>query len=228
MKFSILLFLSILPFPVFAQNLPQNDTQFWNEITVSKPIIKDQDKKGKVFDRVSIFFNGTLRFGNKIKNLIDERIGFGFDLKINRFLTLTPSYLYRSFKATLNSREFESRLRFAATLEKKWKKFAIKDRNLIEYRLRNSRTDSTRYRNKFTFSYSVLKDDKELFAPFVADEPYYDFNAKRWTRNEFSAGITRKFTKNFSADFYYLYQKNRSGTPRTVNAVGINLKLKLD
>ncbi|MBX7174365.1 MAG: DUF2490 domain-containing protein [Pyrinomonadaceae bacterium] len=228
MKLILILLFYIFSFPVFSQNLPKSDTQWWNDVTITKPLIKSKDSKGKEFDRFSIFFNGTLRFGNHLKTAIDERVGFGFDIKVNHFLTLTPSYLYRSNKPNLSVREYESRFRFAATLEKKFAKFSIKDRNLIEYRMRNSHADSTRYRNKFTFTVPILKDKKELFAPFVADEPYYDFSIKHWSRNEFSAGITKKFTNNFTGDFYYLRQDNRSGTPKAVNAVGMSFKIKLD
>ncbi|HRH42368.1 MAG TPA: hypothetical protein PKY82_12140, partial [Pyrinomonadaceae bacterium] len=96
MKFSLLIFLALFTYPAFAQNLPQTDNQWWNDITVTKPLIKTKDKKGKEFERLSVFFNGTLRFGDKFNTNIDERVGFGFDIKVNHFLTLTPSYLYRS------------------------------------------------------------------------------------------------------------------------------------
>lgn len=223
--FLIIIFLST---PIFAQNLPVHDTQFWNDITITKPILKTKDSKGKETDKVSIFFTGTLRFGNKLRTLTDERIGFGFDFKINKYLTLTPSYLYRYDKPRLNSREYESRFRFAATLEKKWARFSLKNRNLVEYRLRNSKADSTRYRNKTTLAFPILKNKKEIFTPFIADEPYYDFSAKHWTRNELSIGITKKFNKTYSADFFYLRQDNRSGIPKSLNVIGIGLKIKLD
>ncbi len=220
--------ISFCSFPVFSQNLPKSDTQFWNDVTITKPLTKAKDKKGKEFDRLSIFFNGTLRFGNHLKTDIDERVGFGFDIKVNHFLTLTPSYLYRSNKPNLAVREYESRFRFAATLEKKFGRFSIKDRNLIEYRMRNAHADSTRYRNKFTFTVPILKDKKEIFAPFIADEPYYDFSVKHWSRNELTVGITKKFSKNFAVDFYYLRQDNRTGIPKSVNAFGLGFKIKLD
>lgn len=228
MKFSLLIFLALFTYPAFAQNLPQTDNQWWNDITVTKPLIKTKDKKGKEFERLSVFFNGTLRFGNKFNTNIDERVGFGFDIKVNHFLTLTPSYLYRSNRPDLIKREYESRFRFAATFEKKLPKFSIKDRNLIEYRMRNSHADSTRYRNKFTFTYPLLHNDKEIFAPFVADEPYYDFSIKHWSRNELSVGITKKFNKHFTTEVYYLRQDNRSGLPKALNAIGLNFKFKLD
>ena len=229
MKFIFLLLLTLLfSASIFAQNLPQTDTQWWNEITVSKPLIKTKDSKGKDIERVSVFFNGTLRFGNKIKTVIDERAGFGFDFKVNKYLTLTPSYVYRYAKPTLNSKDYESRFRFAATLEKKWSHFSLKDRNLVEYRMRNSKADSTRYRNKITFTVPILKDKKELFSPFVSTEPYYEFRAKAWTRNELWLGISKKFTRNFTMDFFYIREDNKSGLPKSVNGLGTYIKIKLD
>ncbi len=229
MKFVIFLLTLISATITFAQtNFPKTDTQIWNDFTITKTLITAKDNKGKQFDKVSLFFTGNLRFGNKIKSLIDERFGVGIDLKVNKYLTLSPSYLYRSNKATLIRHDYESRLRFAATLEKKWSKFSIKDRNLVEYRLRNSRSDSVRYRNKLTFVFPILKDKKELFAPFIADEVFYDFHDKHWTRNEISVGITKKINKNFATDFYYLRQDNLNGLPKSINAFGIALKFKID
>jgi hypothetical protein len=228
MNLKFLFLLLCLSSSIAAQNLPETDTQLWTDISVTKPLVKGQDRKGKEFDRVSIVFNGTMRFGNHLQAFIDQRLSLGFDIKVNSFLTLTPAYLYRSERPALNRRQYESRFRFAATLEKKWTRFSLKDRNLVEYRLRNSRADSTRYRNRLTFSYPILKGKKEIFAPYLADEVFYDFSARLWTRNEFSAGISRKLTKNLTGDFYYLRQQNRSGTPRALNVIGINLKVKLD
>ncbi|HEX9959544.1 MAG TPA: DUF2490 domain-containing protein, partial [Pyrinomonadaceae bacterium] len=127
-----------------------------------------------------------------------------------------------------NRKEFESRFKFAAMLENKWTRVSVRDRNLIEYRARNSRADSVRYRNKLQFNFPIHKDKKEIFAPFVADEIFYDFHDKAWTRNELTLGISRKFTPDFSADFFYLYQRNRGDVLKNVNAFGINLKFKFD
>lgn len=214
---------------VFSQIAPpESDFQFWNETQLIFPIVKSRDKNNKEFERIDFFLAGTLRFGRNYTQFVDERIGFGFDFKINKYITLTPSYLYRATQPYQNRREFESRFRFAASVEKKWSKFSLRDRNLIEYRMRNSRTDSTRYRNKLQINFPVHRDKKEIFAPFVADEVYYDFHEKAWTRNELTLGINKKFTPNFSADFFFLNQRNRGNILRNVNAFGINLKIKID
>lgn len=213
----------------FAQSAPpENDFQFWNDTQISFPLIKTKDKHNKEIEKLSFFISGTLRFGRNYTHFVDERIGGGFEIFVNKYLTLAPNYLYRAAQPYAGRKEYEHRLRFDASLEKKWSSFSIKDRNRIEYRIRNAHTDSVRYRNKIQLKIPVVSDKKEIFAPFVATEPFYDFEASAWTRNELSAGISKKFTPKASADFFYLWQHNRGNVLRNVNALGISLKFKVD
>lgn len=216
----------LLILPAYSQTgPPERDFQSWNDLQISIPIKKSKDKKS---ERVSLVFYGTLRFGRNLSHLVDERIGIGVEFRLNKMFTFTPSYLYRADQPFEGRKEFENRLRFDVGIEKKYKNFSIKDRPRLEFRFRNSRSDSTRFRNKFQFSIPVKKENKEIFTPFVADEPFYEFQSKHWTRNEFSAGITKKFNKNVSADFYYLLQNNRGNSFKYVNALGISFKIKID
>lgn len=232
-KLFLFSFFTILLCPLFAHSQAvarESDIQFWHETTVTIPIYKTKDSKGKETEKISVFFNGVLRFGGNISRLMDERAGFGIDFKVNKYLTLTPSYLYRTEQPAPGRHEQESRLRFAGTLEKKFAHFSIKDRNLVEYRLRRNVPNSTRYRNRFTFTVPILKEKKELFSIYASDEIYFDFRAKRWSRNEFSPGISKKFSKNLTMDFFYLLQTSirSSTTPKRVSAFGINVKIKVD
>ena len=219
-------FCSNLHFSQTAQ--PETDFQIWNETQLIFPIVKEKDSQGKQTEKVLFFITGNLRFGRKLPRLVDERIGFGFDFKVNKYVTLTPSYLYRAGQPFQGSKEYENRLRFAVNLEKKWKTFSLRDRNLLEYRLRHSRADSVRYRNKFQFNYPVIKDKKEMFTPFAANEVFYDFREKTFTRDEVSLGLSKKLNKNQTIDFYYLLQANKSGALKYLNVFGVNLKIKVD
>ncbi|HEV8593067.1 MAG TPA: hypothetical protein VGQ55_13260, partial [Pyrinomonadaceae bacterium] len=82
---------------VAAQTLspPNTDFQVWNETTVAFPILKKENKGGKKVDRISLLLLGTLRLGQNRLFPVDERIGFGFDLRLNNNFAFTPSYLYR-------------------------------------------------------------------------------------------------------------------------------------
>lgn len=208
-----------------AQTPPERDTQIWSDVNVTVPIIKKADKKTS---RVSLVLSGTLRFGRNVSRQVDERISAGFEFRVNRYLTFTPAYLYRADQPYAGHREWESRIRLDVGLERQFKGFSIKDRNRIEHRFRNGRSDSTRYRNKILISVPVKRDGKELFAPFVADEPYLEFQSKKFTRNEFSAGISKKFTSAVSADFFYMLQNNRGNVLKYINAFGITLKIKIE
>lgn len=206
----------------------QGDFQVWNETTLVFPVLSTKDKQGKKVDRLSLLTFGVLRLGQNRLHPVDARVGAGFDLRLNKYFNFTPTYLYRRGEAVRDRKEFEHRLRFDLTVGNKWKNFSIKDRSRFEYRVRNSRANSSRYRNKFTFAFPVRHNDKEVFSPFVAEEWYYDFTAKEFSTNEVSAGITRKLSKNTSADFYYVRRDFNSGPLRYLNGVGVNLKIRID
>ncbi len=210
----------------FSQTIPiDNDIQIWNDTSVSFPLIKSKNKEGKEFERLSFSINGILRFGRNVSRPVDERIGVGFNYRINKYFSLAPDIFYRGTQPFKGRRDYETRFRFAVVLENKWKHFSIANRNQIEYRMRNSRQDSVRYRNRFRFNYSLIKAKTELFTPFISDEVFHDFQVKAWTRNEFFVGIGKKFNNNFSTDIYYLFAKDRS-FPKTINGIGVSLKFK--
>jgi hypothetical protein len=212
----------------FSQSPPVEDIQLWNETTLTVPLYKTKDAKGKETDRVSFFVNGVLRVGDNIKRPVDERVGFGFDFKANHYLGFTTAYLYAASQPVRGRREYETRLRFAVNLEKKFKKFTLRDRNLVEYRLRNGRPNSTRYRNRFQFSYPILRNGKEFFTPYASDEVFYDFLPKQWTRNEVTGGISKKINNNLTTEFFYTLRNNRGSTLKYVNIFGVNLKFRID
>lgn len=229
LNFLIASILLIFVGAAFPQNrAPERDVQFWTDTQIIFPLLKKKDDKGKESDKLTFSLLGTFRAGRNVTHPVDERIGFGFDYQINKYLSFTPSYLYRAGQPFRGRKEFEHRLRFEVNAEKKWKNFSIKDRNRVEYRIRHSRGDSVRYRNKITLKVPVKKNGKEIFAPFVADEPFYDFREKAWTRNEFSAGISKKLSKSVSSDFFYLLQNNRGNSFKYVNVFGVNLKFRID
>lgn len=225
-KFFFSLFAATFLFSVesFSQTPPERDFQSWNDIQISFPLIKDE----KQVEKLSFFVSGTLRIGRNVSRFADERIGAGFDIFVNKYVGLSPSYFYRAGQPFAGRKEYEHRLRFDVNLEKKWSSFSIRDRNRVEYRIRNSRSDSVRYRNRIQLRIAVKRDGKEIFTPFVATEPFYDFQVKQWTRNEFSAGISRKLSSNASGDFYYMLQSNRGNVLKTINIIGVSLKFKVD
>ena len=61
---------------------PTEDHQFWNEFQLVK-------HTGKKTDLVLI---GVLRIGRDWARPVDERVGVGYAFKLNKFLTVMPTY----------------------------------------------------------------------------------------------------------------------------------------
>jgi hypothetical protein len=210
-----------------SQSIPDSDFQIWHETVLSFPVIKKKDDSGKESDRLSVLLIGAFRLGQNRLFPVDGRVGAGFDLKLNKYWSFSPTYVYRRGEPFRNIKEFEHRLRFDVTVGHKWKHFSLKDRSRYEYRIRNSRPDSSRYRNKFTFAFPLNKHGKEIFSPYVSEEVYYDFRLKEFSTNEISAGISKRLSKNTSADFFWL-RRDFSVGGLSLNAIGANLKIRID
>lgn len=246
------LFAAAACLPVSAQTDEKTeDVQFWSDTTLTFPLLKRKDNS----EKVNFFVTGTFRAGDNLTRAIDQRIGAGFDFVINKYVTFSPSYLYRAEQPVTGGKAFEHRVRYDTTLkydfkskyvtgkdadgketEKSYTRFSIKDRNRFEHRIRHSRGDTLRYRNKITASMPLYKDEtaddgkltkKHFLEPFVATEPFYDFRDDKWFRNELSFGVIRKFGDH-SAEFYYMWQRNFQAPLKNVNVIGVNLKFKID
>ena len=208
----------------FSQTRRQSTFQSWNEVQVIVPLVRGKDSKGKSFDRVTATFGGILRIGRSNLDFVDNRYGVVFDFRVNKYLSLLSSVLYRKDELVKNRRNYETRLDFGLTLSKTFKKITFKDRNEFEHRFRNSRIDTNLYRNRLQVSYPVKYKEKELFSPFISEEVYYELKSKTVVLNDFYAGITRKLTPKISLDLAYI---RSDGKPVNVNGFSVGLKIKL-
>jgi len=206
----------------------ERDFQVWSETVINLPLVKKKDTKGKEFKDLTLLFIGSFRLGRNKLYPVDERVGIGFDKRINKYVSITPTYIYKYAEQTPGRKDIEHRVRFDTTLSFAYKELSIKDRNRVEYRIRHSRPDTVRYRNRITFKHPVKKDGKTIFSPFVADEVFYDFRDGRFFRNEIAVGIERKVTSNFTTEIFYLNRYNTGGIPKYINAIGVNFKVEID
>jgi hypothetical protein len=223
-----LFFLVLLGFPVFAQTSSSAKSEFqeWNEVQLICPLKQKKDKKDKTYDVITATFSGIFRLGqNNLSQFVDSRAGLTLDFRVHKYAHLYTGYQYRTDDALPHTRGYEQRINFALGLEKTWDKFTLKERNMYEHSYRVNRIDTNRYRQRVQASYSITgKEKKELFAPYVSEEGYYDTDNHSWVRNEFYAGITKKFNKRYSADFFYI---RLDTLPVNANGIGVTLKIKL-
>src|SRR5215203_2491015 len=201
-----------------------SEFQSWNEVQLIVPVTHGKDSKGKKFDKITATFTGILRIGRSNWDFLDNRAGITLDFRVNKYLTLMTSALYRKDELVKNQRRNETRLDFGFVLSKTWKNFTFKDRNMYEHRFRNSRADTNLYRNRLVVSHPIKHNDRELFSPFISNEGYFDLKTKKWVQNEFFAGISRKLNSRLTLDLAYI---RNDSAPTNVNGFSTSLKIKL-
>jgi hypothetical protein len=210
---------------VFSQAAPlPSQFQSWNEVQLIVPIAHAKDAKGKTIDKATVTFSGILRIGRSNVDFLDNRLSAIVDFRVNRYLTLVTSVLYRQDEITVNQRHSETRFDAGATLSKTWSKFSFRDRNVYEHRFRSGRTDLNLYRQRIQISRSLTFNKKEIFTPFISEEGYYDLHSKSWIQNEFFAGVTRRLNHKTAIDIAYVRTDTR---PVNVNGISLNLRIKL-
>lgn len=212
---------------VYAQTAepPRDDQQSWHETQLIAPL-------GKQTDLVII---GVLRMGRDFSRPVDERIGAGIAFKVNKYLTLMPTYLYVDQQPFAGRRISEHRLIVNVTGKFKLGELTFTDRNLIERRARHSSRDFTVYRNRLQIDHPVNIGSFH-FKPFIADEVWYSTqpraaggppNQLDWFRNRISAGIIKQFGERFQAEFFYLRQHDGISRPGDVHALGTLFRVYL-
>ena len=203
---------------IFAQ--PDNDdAQFSNETTFEFPF----DKNNKKLSGIII---SNLRLTKNISDLSDKRIGFAVKYKATKNLTIQPSYIFR-IQTSAGPNRYEHRLRLDIIPKKSFEKFSIENRSRFEQRIKtNRRTDNTFYRNRTKFKIPIKKNGETIFTPFFSNGTYFDLRNTRIHRNDTVGGISKKFTKHFTTDFYYQYRRNFQSRTKLIHIIGINFKFK--
>jgi Protein of unknown function (DUF2490) len=201
---------------------PREDRQFWSEAQIIKPLTDDKD----------LIIIGVLRFGREFQRPVDERIGGGVAFKLNRYLTLMPTYLYVDQQPFEGRRTSEHRLVFNLTGKIGLGKLTFTDRNLLERRVRHGTPDFTVYRNRLQIDHPARFGTFE-FKPFLAGEIWCSTQSgtqgrQGWFRTRISPGIIKQFSKRFSAEFFYLYQRDSINRPGNIHAIGTVLRIYLN
>lgn len=201
-----------------------SEFQSWNEVQFIVPLTRGKDAKGKKIDKLTATFIGTTRIGRRPVDFLDNRAGAIVDYRLSRYLSVFAAGLYREDEIVKNARRYESRIDAGATVSQFWRGFAFRDRSEYEHRFRNNRADLNLYRNRIVVNHPIRLNKKEIFTPFVSEEGFYDLQAKRWVRNEFYAGVTRRLNRRTTIDIAYI---RLDTSPTNVNGLSLNLKIKL-
>lgn len=221
----IILPLILLVFCSFAQaqNLPE-DKQIWTSTQFVVGLKKGKDKKGKEIDKVALLVDLIGRFGDDVSRPVDQRVAASLEYRFSNFFRLTSGYLYQKAAPLRTGKNYESRFIIAGTFDRKAGEVNLRSRIMLERKFRNSRADTTNYKFLLQAGIPVKYKKKEIFAPYVANEAYYDTLSKTWSRNEFKVGLTRKLTNRLTGDIYYIRVDTR---PLNINGLGLHLRVKI-
>ena len=229
LRFSIPILLLISAFASHGtgQTPLDPDFQFWNDNTIVIPIISSPVNGSGRKDKLSLLILQTNRVGTNGLHAADERVGFGFEALV-KYLTISPTYLYRAAHALPRHWQYEHRMRFDATLSKDWNSIGIKNRNRVERLIRNSRSDLTRYRNRTTVRFPLNPEGKHRIDAFGMIEPNYEFTRGIWTVLDVGGGIATKLTQDLSTEIYFIHRGPLKDRVPHINGIGFSLKLNLD
>lgn len=194
---------------------PRGDTQSWNEVQFTVPFN----------EQVELTLSGEFRLGRNLGDFVDERVGASLRFKLGKYFEFSPGYEYILKQPDRSRNTFENRLSFAGTVKIPVGRFTVENRNQFERRLRNSQSDTTRYRNRLLISRPVKIGGVELDL-FASEEVFYDWSENDWTRSRFSVGGEKKFSEQFTLEVYYTRQNDGFGSPGDLHIIGTTFKLR--
>ncbi len=197
--------------------VPKTDTESWNDVQLSIPLSK----------KVDFLIQGTLRIGGNLTTPVDERWGFGFNYKIQKYVTLNELYFHREATPPNGKHEYEDRLSIGATLNLPvGKKLTLVNREWFERRWRKPQVDAWRYRNRVRLEHP-FRIQKQKFTFFVSDEVFYDWSLHDWVRNRFGVGVNHAFNRHFTLEIYGMRQNDGRTRPGDINIIGTVMRFRL-
>ena len=198
------------------ESAPTDDTQIWNDLQVTVPLKK----------KVDLNFTATFRWGRNLSSPVSQRGAISIAYKANKFLTFETGYLYVASQPSEGRKSYNTTFSINGTLRFPVGKFRLSNRNQFERRFRNSRSDSTRYRNRMRVEYPVTAGNAK-FNVFASNEVFYDWSVKEWVRNRLSVGANKKLNERLTGEIYYMRQNDGRSRPGDLHVIGTLLKIQL-
>ncbi len=153
-------------------------------------------------------------------------------VRITKFLTVTPSYLYYEVPPSGLDRASAYPARFADTFEENQFRidgtvkfsihaFEITDRNMYVRRFLPT-GDINRYRQRIGIAHPLTVSGR-VWKPFVNYEAFYDRTSSGWNKDRVMTGVTLPLVKRMALQPAYIWDHYRAQGPRDVNYLQIGL-----
>jgi len=151
----------------------------------------------KIKDRLKITAGEELRY-REAQGLyyFESRVGTSY--KASEYLTIGGDYLEATSLRKVSGRNrwfWESRPRIYFTPQYKFHGWLFENRNLLEFRFKQSAQDTFRYRNRFGITAPYKWTTLEL-QPYATDEIFLETDKRGIAENRLYAGFKMHFYKN--------------------------------
>ncbi len=198
------------------QSITDNeDVQFWPDVTVGL----------RLSPRVALQFSGTIRLGDTLTRQISEQAGVAVNLRLNKYLSIVPSYRAIWSQPEETRHAFEHRYFVDVTPRLPLGKgFTVQDRNRFERRDINDQW-AWRYRNRPQIE-RVIKLHEHSLTPYLAAELFYDSRSHAWSRKQFWAGLRVPMNTHLTFDVHYSRNLDQRARPGRWHVIGLFTRLE--
>jgi hypothetical protein len=218
MKLSIghkrILILALTPIGItFINNSvsAENDWQYWSQYEVSI----------SVNDNVDLKVKPEFRYKDDFRDYYYSHIEAGLDWKVKDWFIGGAYYRYINEEKN-DDWQIENRPHLDATFKWKFSSLSLSDRNMVEYHIKEDK-EFFRYRNKLTIKFPKFTSFN--IQPYIAEEPFYDFDVDEWNKNRLYGGVDFKIVQNLTGSVYYILESSKSGDDwNEVNVLATKLK----
>jgi hypothetical protein len=168
-----------------------DDTQYWNEFILEAPlsqqVVLEVGCEQQLVDDVSEFavYNITLEPSCEFRDWMSFGLGYRWEREKeeSEWATENRYWLHQSFMGALAG--FECRLKTKLELRE------LEDNEVW------------RIRSRLKLQYPAKVGSLEL-APFISEEPFYDFDAEAWNRNRAMVGLSVGVSQHVELSLYCL------------------------
>ncbi len=176
--------------------------------------------RGAIDESTSFRCSTSFRRNEGLESLYFSMVELGLDRKLGSHVAVGVYYSH------VNQRRgdvwlVEYRPHLNVTVAAGLGPFRASDRNRLELRTIEAES-SVRYRNRL--SLFLVRFDSTPVRPYVAVEPFYDFDADELNKNRAYVGTGLSLPGGLGADLYYMYEsRKKDGAWKGVPVAGATL-----
>ena len=192
----------------------ENDWEFWNNYSA----------RWNMTENWRAAVGAEFKFDEDMTNHYYSHADAGVDGRLAKWFRLGINYRYIKEDSGSGWRK-EQRPYFTGTFLWNWGEVRWSNRNRLEYRDREGRDNTWRYRNR-TQANLPQQWTRFRIQPYLSAEFLYQFVNFNWNQYRLRAGLESRLTELLQMNLYYMLRGRESGDDwDNTNILGLNLRL---